>query len=82
MPFTYYECAGMLKGFTDKEKITLYGVSGGIPEYLSHINNSLSLAKNLEELFLILRGASLRSLPTCSNRNSKSPGLTTASSPP
>ncbi|MDR0388779.1 MAG: ATP-binding protein, partial [Spirochaetaceae bacterium] len=51
MPFSYYECAGMLKGFTDKEKITLYGASGGIPEYLSHINNSLSLAKNLEELF-------------------------------
>ncbi|MDR1894432.1 MAG: ATP-binding protein [Spirochaetales bacterium] len=41
----------MLPGFTNEEKITLYGISGGIPEYLSRIDNNLSLAKNIEELF-------------------------------
>lgn len=51
LPFTYYEAAEMLPEFTNKEKITLYGISGGIPEYLSRINNDLSLAKNMEELF-------------------------------
>ncbi|MDR1319546.1 MAG: ATP-binding protein, partial [Treponema sp.] len=51
MPFSYYECAEMLGGFTEKEKITLYGASGGIPEYVSRINRSLSPVKNLEELF-------------------------------
>ncbi|MDR1106243.1 MAG: ATP-binding protein, partial [Treponema sp.] len=51
MPFTYCECAEMLRGFTEKEKITLYGACGGIPEYVSHINNSLPVARNLEELF-------------------------------
>jgi AAA+ ATPase superfamily predicted ATPase len=51
LPFTYYESAEMLPGFTNEEKITLYGISGGIPEYLARIDNGLSLAKNIEELF-------------------------------
>ena len=50
-PFTYYECAKMFKGFTNEEKITLYGVSGGIPEYAARVNNDLSLAQNIEALF-------------------------------
>ncbi|GHV96655.1 ATPase [Spirochaetia bacterium] len=50
-PFHYYECAKMFGGFTTEEKITLYGVLGGIPEYAARVNNSLSLAKNIEDLF-------------------------------
>jgi len=50
-PFTYYESARMLPGFNNIEKISLYGIVGGVPEYLSRINNKLSLTKNVESLF-------------------------------
>ena len=50
-PFSYYECAEMLSGFNAEEKITLYGICGGIPEYVSRINNSLSVRQNAENLF-------------------------------
>jgi len=50
-PFKYYECAGLLPGFNNIEKITLYGICGGIPEYISRINNNLSLQQNTEMLF-------------------------------
>jgi AAA+ ATPase superfamily predicted ATPase len=50
-PFNYYESARMLPGFNNNEKITLYGIVGGIPEYLSRINNKVSLAQNVEALF-------------------------------
>jgi len=38
-PFKYYECAKMLPGFNQTEKITLYGICGGIPEYITRIDN-------------------------------------------
>jgi AAA+ ATPase superfamily predicted ATPase len=50
-PFDYYECAKMLPAFTNEEKITLYGASGGIPEYVSRIDSDLSMAQNIEDLF-------------------------------
>ena len=50
-PFNYYESAQMLPAFNNKEKIALYGIVGGIPEYLSRINNKISLAQNVEALF-------------------------------
>ena len=50
-PFNYYECAQMLPGFNYIDKITLYGMCGGIPEYIARINNSLSVQQNAENLF-------------------------------
>jgi AAA+ ATPase superfamily predicted ATPase len=50
-PFSYYESARMLPAFNNIEKIALYGIVGGIPEYLSRINNKISLAQNVEALF-------------------------------
>jgi len=50
-PFNYYESARMLPAFNNGEKIMLYGIVGGIPEYLSRINNKISFAQNVEELF-------------------------------
>jgi AAA+ ATPase superfamily predicted ATPase len=50
-PFDYRECARMFPAFRVEDKITLYGVTGGIPEYASQIDNRLSLAENLETLF-------------------------------
>ncbi len=50
LPFDYFECASMLEGFSNEDKITLYGITGGIPEYLSRIDNSLDLQENVREL--------------------------------
>ena len=52
LPFDYLECAGMLPGFDEIEKITLYGITGGIPDYISRIDNSLSVRANVRDLFL------------------------------
>jgi AAA+ ATPase superfamily predicted ATPase len=51
LPFKYWECAEMLPGFTPEEKITLYGITGGVPEYVSRIDNNLPLRENVRELF-------------------------------
>ena len=51
LPLDYLESAEMLHGFTHEEKITLYSITGGIPEYLSRIDNTLSLQDNVRNLF-------------------------------
>jgi AAA+ ATPase superfamily predicted ATPase len=51
LPFDYLESAEMCSGFDHEEKIILYSVTGGIPEYLSRIDRSLSLRENVRELF-------------------------------
>jgi AAA+ ATPase superfamily predicted ATPase len=50
MPFNYFESSEMLYNFSGEDKIILYGITGGIPEYISRIDNSLSVAENAEEL--------------------------------
>jgi AAA+ ATPase superfamily predicted ATPase len=50
-PFDYRESAEMLPGFCHEEKIILYGITGGIPEYLFRIDNALTLRENLRNLF-------------------------------
>ena len=50
LPFDYFECADMLSNYTDEDKIILYGIVGGVPEYLSRVDNSLSVKENVEEL--------------------------------
>jgi len=50
-PFRYYECAPMLSGFNNIDKFTLYGICGGIPEYVARVNNNLSVQQNAENLF-------------------------------
>jgi AAA+ ATPase superfamily predicted ATPase len=56
LPFKYWECAEMLPGFTDEEKITLYGITGGVPEYVSRIDSKLPLRENVRELFFDTSG--------------------------
>lgn len=51
-PFTYYESAQMLKGFSAEDQAVLYGITGGIPEYLSRIRVNLSVKENIKDLFL------------------------------
>ncbi len=51
-PFTYYESSQMLNGFSPEEQAILYGVTGGVPEYLARIRLNMSLKENIEDLFL------------------------------
>lgn len=50
-PFTFFESREMLMGFEPEEQAVLYGVTGGVPEYLSRIGNHLSVDENLISLF-------------------------------
>jgi len=50
-PFDYYESAKMLPGFSGEEKLILYGVTGGIPEYLARVDSKLSVKENVRDLF-------------------------------
>lgn len=50
-PFTYFEGRKMLSGFNTEEQAILYGVTGGIPEYLSRIHNDWSMDDNIKNLF-------------------------------
>ncbi|MDE7132440.1 MAG: ATP-binding protein [Lachnospiraceae bacterium] len=50
-PFTFWEAKEMLADFTIWEQAALYGVTGGIPEYLSRIKTSVGADENIIELF-------------------------------
>ncbi len=50
-PFTFFESREMLEGFMPEEQAVLYGVTGGVPEYLSRIKNHMSVDENLISLF-------------------------------
>jgi AAA+ ATPase superfamily predicted ATPase len=56
LPFDYLESAELLPGFSNEEKIILYSVTGGIPEYLCRIDNKLSLRENVRDLFFDTSG--------------------------
>ena len=51
-PFDYFVSREFLPGFSPEEQLTLYAVTGGIPEYLSKIDNTISLKENIVRLFL------------------------------
>lgn len=50
-PFTFFETCKMLPGFSNEDRAILYGVTGGIPEYLARINQSRSLDEVILSLF-------------------------------
>ena len=50
-PFTFFEARKMLSDFSKEEQAILYGVCGGIPEYLSRVSAKLSVHENLTQLF-------------------------------
>ena len=51
LPFDYLESAEMLPGFSNEEKIVFFSVTGGVPEYLSRIDKTLSLQGNIQALY-------------------------------
>ena len=50
-PFSYFEFRPMLENFSPEEQAILYGVTGGIPEYLARIDTSLTVDENIINLF-------------------------------
>jgi AAA+ ATPase superfamily predicted ATPase len=50
LPFDYLASSELLRGFTNEEKLVLYSVTGGIPEYLSRVDNSRTVYENAREL--------------------------------
>ena len=52
LPLTFFEALPFYNGFSDFDKATLYGVTGGIPEYLSKLNQNSSVRNNIINLFL------------------------------
>lgn len=56
-PFTYFESIPFFQGFEREDKAVLYGITGGIPEYLSKINSKMTLKENILSLYLSDSGA-------------------------
>jgi len=54
--FSYFDSLPFFDNFTKPEKAILYGMTGGIPEYLSKINNRISVKNNIIDLFLTASG--------------------------
>lgn len=50
-PFTFFEARKMLLGFSEEAQAILYGITGGIPEYISRIDNAKDLDANIIDLF-------------------------------
>lgn len=55
--FTYFQSLPFMEGYDDEDKAVFYGITGGIPEYLSKINKELSLKENIISLYLNDSGA-------------------------
>ncbi|MCI8986337.1 MAG: ATP-binding protein [Lachnospiraceae bacterium] len=50
-PFTFWEAGEMLKDYSAQDRALLYGVTGGIPEYLSRIDGTKDVHENIIRLF-------------------------------
>jgi AAA+ ATPase superfamily predicted ATPase len=51
-PFTFFESLPFFAAFKPADKAALYGVTGGIPEYLNKINPRKNVRQNIIDLFL------------------------------
>ena len=65
-PMPYRDAAQWVPGWSVAEKLTLYGVLGGMPYYLALLNPDASLETNLLEMILE-RGGPLFDEPTSSS---------------
>jgi len=55
-PFTFFEALPFFAGFGVVDKAVLYGITGGIPEYLCKINPQKNIRKNIIDMFLTPSG--------------------------
>lgn len=56
LPFDFFESLPFFEAFSKEEKAILYGVTGGIPEYLTKINPAKTVRDNIIDLFLTSSG--------------------------
>ena len=56
MPFSFFESLPFYETFEKTDKAVLYGITGGIPEYLTKINPAKSVEDNIIDLFLTASG--------------------------
>lgn len=56
LPFNFFESKQFLKNFQLEDQAVLYGITGGVPEYLNQINGELSVKSNIINLFLTPSG--------------------------
>lgn len=56
LPFTFFESLPFFDKFKPVDKAVVYGVTGGIPEYLNKINSKKSVRENIIDLFLSTSG--------------------------
>lgn len=55
-PFNFYEFKAYYKNFSAEELAIIYGITGGIPQYMTFFNDKLSLKDNVINTFLIPGG--------------------------
>lgn len=51
-PFDYFEAAKFVPSYSNDEKFRTYAIFGGIPYFLSFLDDSLTLRENIERLFI------------------------------
>jgi AAA+ ATPase superfamily predicted ATPase len=56
LPFSFFDSLPFLADFEPIDKAVLYGITGGIPEYLNKINPKKDVRVNIIELFLSTSG--------------------------
>ena len=50
-PFTYFEAGKMLEAWPGEDRVLLYGITGGIPDYLDRLNPEQNAQDNIRTLF-------------------------------
>lgn len=55
-PFSFYDVKAYYQHFSTLDLAVIYGITGGIPQYLSFMDDSLSLEENITRNFLLPSG--------------------------
>lgn len=53
-PFNIFDTKKMLPEVNNEDLLAYYGITGGVPQYLAFVNQKLSVAENIQKLFLDL----------------------------
>ncbi len=56
LPFSFFEALPFFTDYEPADKAVLYGITGGIPEYLVKIDGRVSVRQNIIDLFLTTSG--------------------------
>ena len=51
-PFDFFECRKFFRGFSSVDLAKIYGIVGGVPQYLLMMNDRISVQENIKALFL------------------------------